>query len=149
MNYWLAVAGDTNCDILARMGYPYYALRKLGVAHARTTAPGDRCLLYRARKDTGFIGVFELTAPAAHRPTKVGLRTFAIRLDWKAIALSEDQPVRLPDLTERLSFIRDKAHWSAYLRMSFRPIPEGDFRLIAGAVETNARDPGRATRVAR
>lgn len=78
----------------------------------------------------------------------MGLRTFAIRLEWKALALSEDQPARLPELVERLSFVRNKANWSAYIRTSFRPIPEEDFRLIADAVEANARGADPATRLA-
>jgi hypothetical protein len=58
-----------------------------------------------------------------------GFLPFRTDVDWVP---GEEAPIR--PLLERLSFIRDPAHWGAAFRFGHLEVPEADFRVIAGAM---------------
>ena len=58
-----------------------------------------------------------------------GFLPFRADVDWVPC---EEAPIR--PLLERLSFIRDPAHWGAAFRFGHLEVPEADFRLIAEAL---------------
>ena len=48
------------------------------------------------------------------------------------------EPVPFEPLIPRLSFIKNKAKWTGYLRGAMREIPEGDYELIRAELEARA-----------
>jgi predicted RNA-binding protein len=128
------------------MGYPFYALNRLGTRLAKEIAVGDSCALYRARSGRGFIGLFEVTQRAIDTPTKVGGRTYATRISWKPILLCEDAPVDLQSLILELSFIKNKTQFGAYFQANLKRLSRNDFEVIERAVQRNARKQ-QSTRV--
>jgi hypothetical protein len=143
-NYWLAIAGDTNCEILARMGYPYYALSRMGTSFARAMKVGERCILYRARAGKGFIGIFEITGLAVDIPTRVGGRVFATKVPWRPLILCENRPAELVKLAPMLSFVVKKRYPGAYFQTNLRRLSAADFALIEAALKANLRGPDGA-----
>lgn len=124
--YWLAVAGKANCDALASMGYPYYALRT-----APKVASGDRCVLYRSGSGGGFIGAFEFIAEGSSVSAKLAdARPFTFQLPWKSLATCEGAPVSIVPLIDSLEFIVNKKNYGMALRSTFRPITERDYLMI-------------------
>lgn len=136
---WLMIAGDTNCGILSDRGYPFYALNGIGRTLAGAVAIGDRCVLYRARSSSGFIGVFEVTELAKDLPTRVGARTYATRIPWKPILLCEHSPVRLQTLVLELSFITNKARFWTHFQTTMKRLLPKDFEAIERAVRKNVQ----------
>lgn len=136
-SYWIMVASDVNCAILAEMGFPYYAM-KMGGNSARI-ARSDRCALYRVNKGRGFIGIFEALEPAKQTPTRVGIRTFPMRLPWRPIITCESNPVDLKSIVERLTFIKDPRHAGAYFQRSILRISAPDFSAIEESVKAHSR----------
>ena len=130
---WLAVASETNCEVLSQLGYPYFALSGNGIHLAARIMKGDHCALYRARRNRGFVGIFEVTGAAERAPTRIGVRLFPIRVPWKIVALSEANALSLAPLVPRLTFIGNKTRPGTYLQSSFRAIPKEDFETIRQA----------------
>ena len=58
-----------------------------------------------------------------------GFLPFRVDVAWLPCT---EAPIR--PLLERLSFIRDPAHWGAAFRFGHLEVPEADFRVIAGAM---------------
>jgi hypothetical protein len=58
-----------------------------------------------------------------------GYVPFRVDVGWLPC---EEAPIR--PLLERLSFIRDPAHWGVAFRFGHRAVPAADFRLIAAAM---------------
>ena len=140
MNFWLAVANEVNCDLLAKMGHPYYALAGKGSKYALQAAPGDQCILYRAGKNSGFIGAFEIVSAAREKPVKLtgSWRPFAIQLPWKPIVLSPAHPVRVVPLVPDLEFVKSKSNYGMALRSNFRPLSKHDFDRIFSLLSEKA-----------
>jgi len=137
--YWLAVAGDTNCAILAELGHPYYALSRAGGKMASAIAAGDHFVLYRARTRGGFIGVYEAVEPARNAPTRVGARTYSTRIPWKPLLLCESKPAELAPLVPKLSFIVNKQRYGSHLQLHIKRLSRADFDIIERAVLANAK----------
>lgn len=124
--HWLAVATNENCSVLAAMNYPFYALNS-----RPDVAIGDCCVLYRSGKHSGFIGAFRFaTAPVDEHVRLADSRTFAIRLPWLPLYITDANPVDVRSLVKELAFITNKTVYSMSLRNSFRRIPEHDYSLI-------------------
>lgn len=135
-NYWLAIANDVNSAILSRMGFPFYAMSHHGgKSVAGVIQVGDRCALYRAGGQKGFIGIFEVTEPTQQMPISLGIRRFPLRLPWRALVLSEDAPVDMKRLAPDLAFIRNKEHYGQYLQTNLRRLTESDFKVIERAFD--------------
>jgi hypothetical protein len=120
------------------MGRPFFAVSSVG---ARNIAAGDRCALYRARSGRGFVGIYEVTAPVRDTPTRVGARTYSIKIPWKPVFLSESVPAELPPLVSHLEFVRNKERFGVYFQTTLRRITVADFSVIEGAVRRNAQVP--------
>lgn len=135
--YWLAVANDINCRHLAQMGYPFYALEKRNASRAMRVSPGDRCALYRAKIEAGFVGGFEVAEAAIWSETKLGSspRPFCVRIPWRPLILLGDNDV-LPvaAVVDRLEFIKMKNNVGMAFRNSFREISRGDFEVLLRAM---------------
>ena len=138
--YWLAVISDVNCDLLAGLGRPFYAT-KLSVL-ARTMKVGDRCALYRAKNRRGFVGIYEITAPAIDIPTKLGAVTFPTKIPWSAVLLAESEQVALSTLVGELKFVEFKNSAGAYFQTSLRRLSSHDYSAIETAVSCNAQLAG-------
>lgn len=131
---WLAIASDASCAVLSQMGHPFFALSRNGAALAPKVSVGDRCVLYRAQRNQGFIGLFEITEPPKQVSTRVGMRTFSIRVPWRTLIVSEAKPVRLAPLIPHLAFITNKSRPGTYFQSSFRAISARDFTIIQDAL---------------
>lgn len=132
--YWLAVATNENCAVLAGMGYPFYALTSRPAASI-----GDYCVLYRSGKNAGFIGAFRFVSSAVDERVKLAdFRTFATKLPWVALAVSDANPVEIRCLVDDLQFVTNKAVYSMSLRNCFRTIPEHDYSLIYSQIMKRA-----------
>lgn len=138
-HHWIMIVNDINCAILAGMGFPYYAMKSGG--YSTTIESGDLCALYRVHNNRGFVGIFEALEKSKEITTRVGARSFAMRLPWKSIAICESNQVELKSIAERLTFIKDKSHAGAYFQRSLFPINESDFELIEKAVRQNSATP--------
>jgi predicted RNA-binding protein len=140
VRFWLAVASDLNCKRLSEMGHPFYALSGPGYRLSMGIERGDLLLLYRAKRNSGFVGTFEATGNAIEETVYLPgvLRSFRVKIPWKPQALCENLPVRLPPLVRQLSFIANKDNYGMSLRSNLRELSKHDFRLIESAVQSNA-----------
>jgi predicted RNA-binding protein len=136
--YWLATASDENCQQLAAMGHPFYALSR-GSGIARSMNIGDLCVLYRARSGRGFIGVFEVTAPAKEEPVRVGFRTYPIQIPWKPLFLCDQSPVEVQELVAHLSFITNKKSYGTHFQTNLRRLGEVDFSQMSRAITERSK----------
>lgn len=136
--YWLAVISKANCDALASMGYPYYALRT-----PPKVASGDVCALYRSGNGGGFIGAFEFVDAGASTPIRLAdTRAFSFQLRWRVLALCEAAPVPIAPMIESLELVSNKKNYGMALRSTFRSISKRDYSMI----ETRIREAAAHSR---
>lgn len=146
MRFWLAVANDFNCQVLSNMGHPFYALSGCGSKLANHLEVGDLLILYRANRDSGFIGMFEATGNAVNSAVRLqgSARPFDVKIPWRPVTLCESIPVSVRPLVEQLGFIKNKKNYGMSFRSNLRQISEQDLRLIGALVRKNAREQGVA-----
>ena len=135
VKYWLAVATEDNCSALAQIGYPFYALNWVPKVLC-----GDRCIFYRSGNRRGFIGAFEFVSGDLKDPIRLGdHRVFVTRLPLKPLVISDQDPVEIAPLIDKLEFITAKANYSMSLRNSFRSIPEADYLLVVREIKRRSK----------
>jgi hypothetical protein len=130
--YWLMVVGDTNCELLAKLGRPFYAVNNARVA--RGVQVGDRCVLYRARTGKGLVGIYEVTAEVTNTPTRVGVHTYSTKIPWKPLLVCEEDAVPLTEVAAYLKFIKNKKSCGTYFQTILRRLTHDDFSVIEHAV---------------
>jgi hypothetical protein len=128
--HWLAVINENNYASLSSLGHPFFALRR-----SPKISDGDYCILYRGGSKAGFVGVFEFRGTVQAVSVPAVLRKFTVFMPWKAIVLSEDDPVPMSQVLSELSFIYNKSKYGMHLRNAFQEIPKADFEIIQRSLE--------------
>ena len=140
VKYWLCVVNEANWRIVRKRllwGVSERYRRKM-----EELSEGDLLVFYVRPKSIR--GIFR----AASRPfvdkkpvfSSEGFRAgevFPYRVRLEPV-LVPPEPLPFEPLIPRLSFIKNKARWTGYLRGAMREIPEGDYELIRAELEARA-----------
>jgi hypothetical protein len=141
--FWIGVVSRAHVLIGVEGGFAQVNHGKK--APLRRMGAGDGLLFYSPRTDyPDGDPLRAFTAVGVVRSGEVyqahmggGFTPFRIDVAWLP---SEETPIR--PLLERLSFIRDPAHWGAAFRFGHLEVPEADFRLIAGEMKADLEAAG-------
>jgi len=90
---------------------------------------GDKIVFYVTPASIG--GIFEAITPMFEETRKIfaSEEVFPCRIKLKPLIVPKE-PISFRPLIPRLSFIRDKKRWSAYIRLPVREIPVNDYNVI-------------------
>lgn len=144
-NCWVFVVRDQRIgatllearDILQnRMRHGFWAFGP----HARgahRVRPGDQAVIYlSSRTGGGFVGTCRVQSSL--QPLAPKLRRLVLAGEASgSVAVADFAPfpelVPVPDVARQLQFVRNKAHWGAYLQGSAIRIPAEDYAAIVQA----------------
>lgn len=144
MTYWLCITNEENWHVVKQQNVWGVAER-----HRNTIAEvkiGDQLVLYCKQekiddelKPSRIAGVFSAESAVFtdkkkifSTPKGMGTETFPLRINLKPVTIFKE-PVEFKPLIPALSFIKNKRKWAGHLMgKAMRPIPEEDFRLLAG-----------------
>jgi hypothetical protein len=142
--YWIWVFGEI-AGLRWVLAERTMAFRSTVAPRLRAMAEGDHAILYVGRsafhsptRDVARLAGLAtvLAPPAAGASVTINSEEFAwtvpIRVD---LALPERTGPEVRPLVGSLSFVRRPEVWGMYFRSSPQEIPEGDFRVLADAVE--------------
>ena len=140
VKYWLCVVNEANWRIVKERllwGVSERYKRKMN-----EVSEGDLLVFYVKPKRIG--GIFKvISKPFVDKKvvfSSEGFRTgevFPYRVRLKSL-LIPPEPLPFEPLIPRLSFIKNKARWTGYIRGAMREIPEGDYELIRAELEARA-----------
>ncbi|TDA42155.1 MAG: EVE domain-containing protein [Thermoproteota archaeon] len=143
MTYWIFVTDHMNWDVVLKEGI--YGLPEKREKLMKRVKKGDEAFIYMVQEKVEYrilpsriAGLFEIVSD----PFKSDKRIFRgdlypNRVMLKPILVPE-RPLDFKPLVPRLSFIRNKERWSAYLRRGIVEIPEKDYMLIRREMESTS-----------
>jgi len=140
VRYWLCVVNEANWRIVRER--LLWGVSERYRRRMEELSEGDLLVFYVRPKRIG--GIFR----AASRPfvdkkpvfSSEGFRAgelFPYRVRLEPV-LVPPEPLPFEPLIPRLSFIKNKARWTGYIRGAMREIPEGDYELIRTELEARA-----------
>jgi predicted RNA-binding protein len=133
--YWLVTTSPENFKVdKETSGFTVQGLKERHKKTVMKFGPGDKVVYYINRISK--LGAIATITSGYYHDDKTRIWTDEDEI-WPSraksrpeIILEDDELLDIKKLIKQLSFIKNKDHWSLFVRGSIRPIPEEDYLLI-------------------
>ncbi len=153
-SYWLITTSPDNFKTdKETSGFTVQGLKERHKKTVMKFKPGDK-VVYYINQISKLGGIATITSGYYHdNKTKIWTDEDEI---WPSrakskpeIVLEDDELLDIKRLIKDLSFIKDKEHWSLFVRGSVRPIPEEDYLLVESEMRKALSRRGAPQRIKR
>lgn len=135
--YWLLVERYENWLIDKSQGFKKLGFSDRHLANVKKIQKGDKIVIYVTKK-SGFAVVYEVVSPTYYRDTSlIWDDIFPLRIEVKPqIVLKEDAFVPVRNVTNELSFLKDKKeNWGKCFQNPMRELNEQDYKKIVEFIQ--------------
>ncbi len=131
--YWICITSERNWRVIREKNI--WGVESENIISR--VKKGDKLVIYLKQekindeiKNPRIVALYEVDSEVFRDSSKIFDKNYPYRVKLKLIKILE-KPLDFRSLIPKLSFIKNKKAWGAYLQRQMVPIPEEDWKLIS------------------